>query len=174
MDRALERVQIHTCITTTATPSFFPSASAPTANPAENGLPAYAELYHRLFLWNESSPFSFASVPEAREQEHLAFMLENEPPVQWAWWVNAEKTFDFPLIAAQSHDGKTVIAVCFEKAIWASSNVGDDRACFHLFPFFERIEPGQKAQIQGKLYILQTDLESLFEQAKKDLQEFGK
>ncbi|MCX6913533.1 MAG: beta-galactosidase [Verrucomicrobia bacterium] len=81
-------------------------------------------------------------------------MQNGAAPVKWGWWVNSPETFDPPLIALTSRDRKKTIALAFERAIWASSNTGDDRACFHLFPWFGRIEPGKSVTVRGRLYVL--------------------
>jgi hypothetical protein len=167
---ALDRVQIHTCITTTRAPSFFP---APTILPARTvgggAATNFMELYDRLFLWRDGKPFSFASSPLARAEVHLAFMRAGETPVKWGWWVNAPQTFDFPLIVARSRDGQGQVGLAFGQAIWASSNVGDDRACFHLFPNFGRIEPGGSATVHGRFYVGRGSLEKLKTRVARDL-----
>jgi hypothetical protein len=167
---ALDRVQIHACITTTEAPSFFPAATLTPA--AQAGGPVstnYRGLYERLFLWRSNEPFSFASAPLASRELHLAFLRSGEAPIHWAWWVNAPETFDLPLIAARSRDGRCLIGLAFERAIWASSKVGDDRACFHLFPSFGRIEPGGSATIRGRLYLVRGSLPELQARATRDL-----
>lgn len=167
---ALDRVQIHTCITTTKAPSFFPDRKViPASQPGGAATTNYMELYDRLFLWQGGQPFAFASSPLAEAQLHLSFMRAGEPPVKWGWWVNTPKTFDLPLVAARSRDGKSLVALSFDRAIWASSNVGDDRACFHLFPSFGRIEIGGKSTVRGRLYVMKGSLEKLKKRAAWDV-----
>lgn len=167
----LERVQIHTCVTTTETPSFFPHPTI--VRPAAGGGSAastnYAGLFGRLFLWDEGRPFAFGSAPMSGREVHLAFMQRGESPVNWGWWVNAPERFDLPLIAARSRDGRHLIGLAFERAIWASSNVGDERACFHLFPHFGRIEAGGRSTVRGRLYVTRGDLEALRGRVVRDL-----
>lgn len=166
----LDRVQIHTCITTTEAPSFFPAPTVVRPAGAEGaGTTHFGGLYDRLFLWRGGEPFAFASVPLAARERHLAFLRTGEPPVNWAWWVNAPETFDFPLIAARSRDGRSVIGLAFERALWASSNVGDNRACFHLFPSFGRIASGERVKVRGRLYVLRGSLLELRARAERDL-----
>jgi len=89
-------------------------------------------------------------IPEhRRRQVHVSLRPQGEAPIQWAWWVNSTNTFDEPLFALASRDGQWTAGLWFERAVWASSNAGDDRACFHLFPLFGRIEPGASATVRG-------------------------
>ncbi len=150
--QVLERVHLHTCVTTTEAPAFFPAANQAVNTNAEL-LPSvdYTELYERVFLWSNGKPFRFAESEYGRKEMHVAFMRSRASPIQWAWWVNSKRTFDTPLIAVASRDGRFTTALWFESAIWASCNVGDERACFHLFPFFGRLLPGQSATVKGKL-----------------------
>ena len=55
-----------------------------------------------------------------------------------------------------------VIGLKFEQAIWASSNVGDERACFHLFPYFGDIAAGDSQTIVGELFLIEGDRESAY------------
>lgn len=144
----LDAVQLHTCIPTTEAPGFFPP---PTVSNAQTN---WSELYERLHVWSENRRFTFAETKLAATEPHLSLMQTGYTPVKWGWWVNSPERFDLPLIALTSRDGKKTIALAFERAIWASSNTGDDRACFHLFPWFGRIEPGQSVTVRGRLYVL--------------------
>jgi len=157
---ALERVQIHTCVPTTEAPSFFPAPRRVAVPGSRMAVPNYAELYDRLWLWSGAQAFPFRRSALAADQPHLAFTRAGVPRVEWGWWTNATETFDAPLIAATSHDGQHVLALTFEQAIWASSNVGDDRACFHLFPHFGRIEPGGSRTVRGRFLILAGDADA--------------
>ena len=159
---ALDRVQIHTCITTTQAPSFFPAPVNLRTKPLSGAaVTNFMELYDRLFLWRDGKPFSFASSPRARGELHLAFMRAGETPVNWGWWVNAPQTFDFPLIVARSRDGRGQVGLAFGQAIWASSNVGDNRACFHLFPSF--------GPVHGRFYVGRGSLDKLKTLVSRDL-----
>jgi hypothetical protein len=95
-------------------------------------------------------------------------MQNGAVPVKWGWWVNSPERFDPPLIALTSRDGKKTVALAFERAIWASSNTGDDRACFHLFPWFGRIEPGQSVTVRGQLYVLRGGPQDALMKFRKD------
>jgi hypothetical protein len=145
---ALESVQLHTCIPTTEAPGFFPPR-----NPAGGPAP-WSELYQRLHVWSADRRFTLSQTRLAPTEPHLALMQRGAPPVQWAWWVNTPETFDPPLIALSSRDHTRTLALAFQKAVWASSNTGDDRACFHLFPWFGHIAPGSESTVTGRLYIL--------------------
>jgi hypothetical protein len=70
-------------------------------------------------------------------------------------------TFDEPLIALASRDGQWTAGLWFERAAWASANAGDDRACFHLFPLFGRIEPGASATVRGAFHLRRGSPEEL-------------
>lgn len=144
----LDAVQLHTCIPTTEAPGFFPP---PTVRNAQTN---WSELYERLYVWSDQRPLSFAETKLAASEPHLSLMQTGYTPVEWGWWVNSPERFDPPLIALTSRDGKKTIALAFERAIWASSNTGDDRACFHLFPWFGRIEPRQSVTVRGRMYVL--------------------
>jgi hypothetical protein len=160
--RAMDEVQLHPCITTTEAPGFFPEPTF------RNGEKSWAELYDRLSLWSNGRRFSFAEAQLAGSEPHLAFMHQGATPIQWAWWVNGTETFNLPLIALTSRDGRYTVALAFEQAIWASSNVGDERACFHLFPWFGHIEPGESVSVNGRLYILKGGPKAALQRFKKD------
>ena len=145
---ALDAVLLHTCIPTTEAPGFFPS---PTVRNAQTN---WSELYDRLHVWWGDRCFTFAETKLAASEPHLSLMRKGATPVRWGWWVNSPETFDVPIVALTSRDGRKTVALAFEQAVWASSNTGDDRACFHLFPWFGRIEPGQSASVRGRLYVL--------------------
>lgn len=158
----LDAVQLHTCIPTTEAPGFFPP---PTVHNAQTN---WSELYSRLHVWSGGRPFSFAKTQLAASEPHLSLMQSGAVPVKWGWWVNSPETFDPPLIALTSRDGRKTIALAFERAIWASSNTGDDRACFHLFPWFGRIEPGQGVIVRGRLYVLRGGPQEALKRFQKD------
>ena len=164
---ALEAVQLHTCIPTTEALGFFPT---PTVSPAQTN---WSELYGRLHVWSGGRPFSFSETKLAATEPHLSLMQNGAAPVKWGWWVNSPETFDPPLIALASRDGKKTVALAFERAIWASSNTGDDRACFHLFPWFGRIEPGRSVTVRGQLYVLQGGAPEAMKRFRKDFPEFA-
>ncbi len=145
---ALDAVQLHTCIPTTEAPGFFPPPRV------VNAQTNWTELYQRLHYWSKGWRFTFAQTRLAPTELHLSLMRAGATPVRWGWWVNSPETFDLPLIALTSRDGHITVALAFESAVWASANTGDDRACFHLFPWFGRIEPGESVTVRGRLYVL--------------------
>ena len=159
----LDAVQLHTCIPTTEAPGFFPPPNV------RNAQTNWSELYDRLHVWSGERQFSFAETKLAASESHLSLMQNGAVPVKWGWWVNSPETFDPPLIALTSRDRKKTIALAFERAIWASSNTGDDRACFHLFPWFGRIEPGQSVTVRGRLYVLRGGPQEALKRFRKDL-----
>jgi hypothetical protein len=159
---ALEAVQLHTCIPTTEAPGFFPP---PSVSPAQTN---WSELYDRLHVWSGERAFSFAATALAASEPHLSLMQTGYTPVKWGWWVNGPERFDPPLIALTSRDRKKTVALAFERAIWASSNTGDDRACFHLFPWFGRIEPGRSVTVRGRLYVLRGGPQEALRRFRKD------
>jgi hypothetical protein len=159
---ALDAVQLHTCIPTTEAPGFFPPPTV------RNGQTNWSELYQRLYLWSEGRRFTLGETKLASTELHLSVMQKGAAPTHWAWWVNSPETFDMPLIALRSRDGRTTVALAFEQAVWASSNTGDDRACFHLFPWFGRMEPGQRVTVHGRLYVLRGGPQEAFRRFKKD------
>jgi len=114
----------------------------------------------QAWFTNSSSKGYQWRYPEGVEV-HLSLMPHGEPPIHWAWWINATNTFDEPLIALQSRDGRWTAGLSFERAAWASANTGDDRACFHLFPAFGRIEPGGSATTSGAFWLLRGSPEDL-------------
>jgi hypothetical protein len=152
----LVRVHLHTCVTTTEAPAFFPRLMprAGSRLPASSTDNDHTELFSRLFLWSGGKPFRLDNTDLECREVHLALMPQGHAPIRWAWWVNATNTFDEPLIALASHDGRWTAGLCFERAAWASANAGDDRACFHLFPLFGRIEPGASASVRGAFFLL--------------------
>ena len=147
----LERVHLHTCVTTTDAPLFFPRLTPRLDSqlPADNATQDYTELLTRLFVWSNGRPFPLSATEHGRRQAHLSLMPKGHAPIRWAWWVNATNTFDKPLIVLASRDGQWTAGLWFERAAWASANAGDDRACFHLFPLFGRIEPGASTTVRG-------------------------
>lgn len=163
-DKAMDDVQLHPCIPTTEAPGFFPEPTI------QNGEKRWAELYERLSLWSDGRRFSFAEAQLAGSEPHLAFMRQGAAPINWAWWVNGTETFNLPLIALTSRDGRYTVALAFEQAIWASANVGDDRACFHLFPWFGRIDSGESVSVNGRFYILKGGPKKALDRFKKDFQ----
>jgi hypothetical protein len=152
----LKQVHLHTCVTTTEAPAFFPQLT----NGRESQLPPdtrdsdYTELLTRLFVWSGGRSLRLDRTEHARRQVHLSLLPKGGPPIEWAWWINSTNTFDEPLIALASQDGQWTAGLWFERAAWASSNTGDDRACFHLFPLFGRIERGASATVHGAFWLL--------------------
>lgn len=159
----LERVHLHTCVTTTEAPRFFPRLtprleSQLSANSQDKD---YTELFTRLFLWKSGQPFTLDHTEHRRQQVHLSLPPQGEAAIQWAWWINSTNTFDEPLIALASRDEQWAAGLWFERAAWASSNAGDDRACFHLFPRFGRIAPGDSATVRGAFHLQRGSPEEL-------------
>lgn len=162
---ALERVHIHPCLPTTEAPSFRPEKDARSFDDApvtfydrreRRRLPCaetYFALYDRIKVWRDETAMRFSETAKGRSEVHLAIMKQGEPPINWAWWNNTPEYFDDPIIVVESKAGDAVVALGFERAIWASANVGDNRACFHLFPSFGRIEVGQSSTTSGALYL---------------------
>jgi hypothetical protein len=169
----LERVHLHTCVTTTEAPAFFPPLTSRIASqlPAPTPDKDYTELLTRLFLWSDGRAFPLSATEYGRRQVHLSLMPKGEAPIQWAWWVNSTNTFDEPLIALASRDGQWTAGLWFERAVWASSNAGDDRACFHLFPLFGRIEPGASATVHGAFHLQRGGPEELRQRANRRSQQ---
>lgn len=171
--RALERVHIHPCIPTTEAPSFRPKKDlrSPDVAPVTyydrreaQPIPCeetYFTLYDRIKVWRDGTVIRFSETEKGRSEVHLALMKKGEPPINWAWWNNTPDCFDDPLIVVENHTGDACIALGFERAIWASSNVGDNRACFHLFPSFGRIDVEQASTVSGALYLGRTTAEEV-------------
>ncbi len=53
-----------------------------------------------------------------------------------------------------SHGRQWTAALWFERAVWASANAGDSRACFPPFPLFGRIAPGGSVTVRGDFCLL--------------------
>ena len=159
----LKQVHLHTCVTTTEAPAFFPRL----ATGRESQLPPdtrdkdYTELLTRLFVWSGGQPLRLDRTEHSRRQVHLSLLPKGGTPIEWAWWVNSTNTFDEPLMAVASHVGQWTAGLWFERAAWASSNTGDNRACFHLFPLFGCIEPGASATVRGAFFFLRGSPETL-------------
>lgn len=161
----LPRVQIHPCLPTSAAPAFRP----PRDEGVESESGIYTKLYRQLFLWKGDRRFAFAEAEKAKTVHQLAFMKEGEAPVEWAWWRNDSMTFDLPFVALESLDRKHVIAYGFEEGIWSSSNIGDARACFHLFPYFGDLLPGQSREVKGRLYLCEGNADSVRDRFLADM-----
>ncbi len=159
---ALDAVQVHTCIPTTEAPGFRPD---PTGQGADR---TWSELYHRLYVCSEGRRLPFGAARLSRGEQHLALCRRGGPTTHWGWWVNGSETFDLPIVALTSRDRSHTVALAFEQAAWASANVGDDRACFHLFPWFGRIEPGAAVTVRGHLYVLEGGPDAAFERFERD------
>jgi len=165
--KTLKRVLVHTCIPTTDAPAFWPGE---TKSPSEGTgkVGRYMGVYDRTYLWSKGRRFNFAETKLGRDDIHLAFMREGSTPIEWEWWTNGPETFDYPLIAVQSKDGKFTTALGFEDADWASINAGDKNACYHLFPFFGDIKPGKSSTVRGCFYLMQGTPEDALRQFKED------
>jgi len=141
----LARVHLHPCLPTRNAPSFYP--------PRENQLP---ELFRRVIYWSAGAPQALAESKLGRAGEpHVALMLEGQAPLEWAWWKVSPETLDLPLLAVSSDDLRHTIALGFERALWATANVGDGRACLHLFPLFGRLAPNESRTIRGAFYVVE-------------------
>jgi hypothetical protein len=160
---ALERTHLHTCVTTTEAPAFFPQLTTGRDSqlPSDTRDQDYTELLTRLFVWSGGQPLRLDRTEHARRQVHLSLLPKGGSPIEWAWWINSTNTFDEPLIAAASHDGQWTAGFWFERAAWASANTGDNRACFHLFPLFGRIERGASATVRGVFLLMRGSPETL-------------
>ena len=88
--------------------------------------------------------------------------------MNWAWWVNGPETFDVPLIAVASKDGRFTAGLGFQDGLWATVNASDDRACFHLFPHFGALKPGQSATVEGRFYLLKGTPKDMLTKFQKD------
>jgi hypothetical protein len=167
----LPRVMLHTCVPTTEAPSFFPPPLEH-AGIDRDGKPtkmtAYLSLNDRVFLWSKGKRFAFSETENGKDEVHLAFTRKGMSPIQWAWWKNGKETFDVPLIAVASKDGRLTAALGFQDGIWATCNTGDDRACFHLFPYFGTLKPGESATVEGRFYLLQGGPDAALAQFRKD------
>lgn len=163
----LKRVILHTCIPTTEAPAFFPGlVESAVHEPEKTG--NYMGFYDRTFLWSQGRKFTVGGTQKGKEEIHLSFTRAGQPPVIWGWWRNGAETFDFPLIAVESADGKFTAALGFEAAEWASCNGGDDRACFHLFPLFGDLKPGESATVEGGFYLMPGNADAALERFKQD------
>lgn len=166
-DKVLPKVQLHPCIPTNEAPSFRPD---PDVYSSTDRLPtwrsritgnrtrveaSYFEMYQRLFLWKGEESFSFAKSHLAKEEVHLAFCADNFEAPEWAWWQNATERFTKPFIALESRDQRHALLHSFDDARWASANVGEKKACFHLFPYFGDLSPGETKTVKGALFLAQ-------------------
>ncbi len=167
----LPRVMVHTCVPTTEALSFFPRP-AERAGTGGDGKPlkttTYISLYDRVFLWSKGKRFAFSETTKGKYEVHLAFMRQGLPPIKWAWWRNGAETFDVPLIAVASKDGKFTAALGFPDGAWATCNSGDARACFHLFPQFGTLRPGESATVEGRFYIFPGGADAALAQFRQD------
>jgi hypothetical protein len=165
----LKQVHLHTCVTTTEAPAFFPQLTTGRGSqlPSDTRDQDYTELLTRLFVWSGGKSLRLDRTEHARRQVHLSLLPKGAPPIEWAWWINATNTFDEPLIAVTSHDGQWTAGLWFERAAWASANTGDDRACFHLFPLFGRIERGASATLRGAFWLCRGSPEELLQRMRR-------
>jgi hypothetical protein len=175
----LERLLIYPCLPTLGVPSFYPgspdeAATGTGGRKARVGRNDYTALYERLFLWESGKRFSFKDSALAPDERHLAFMRKGETPLVWSWFVNDERTFDVPLLAATSRDGKQSIGYAIDGAIQASSNCGDGRACIHMVPFFGNVEPGKTVKVTGRIYWIEGSPEDVLARFREDFPALAK
>ncbi|HNY87213.1 MAG TPA: hypothetical protein PKL54_10320 [Candidatus Hydrogenedentes bacterium] len=171
-EKPLERVLLHTCVPTTEAPAFFPGfVESPVHEPEKTG--NYMGFYDRTFLWSGERAFTVGGTEKGREEIHLSFTRTGQRPVEWGWWNNGPEGFDLPLIALASADGKHTAALGFDRADWASCNGGDDRACFHLFPLFGDLQPGQSATVEGCFYVMRGSPEEVRKRFVRDFPGVG-
>ena len=163
----LKRVLLHTCIPTSDAPAFFPGETK-SASEGRGRVGRYMGFYNRTYLWSKGQSFIMAKTELGEEEIHLSFMREGRSPLKWEWWINGPETFDYPFIAVQSKDGKFTTALGFESSEWASCNAGDERACFHLFPHFGDLEPGESSTVRGFFYLIEGAPEDALSQFKQD------
>jgi formylglycine-generating enzyme required for sulfatase activity len=165
--KTLKRVLVHTCIPTTDAPAFFPGL---TKSLSEDKVRAggYMGIYERAYLWSKGRSFNFAETKSGGDEIHLSFMREGRTPIEWEWWINGPETFDYPFIAVQSKDGKFTTALGFETAEWASINTGNINVCYHLFPLFGDLEPGESETVRGCFYLTPGTPEDALRQFKED------
>ncbi len=163
----LKRVLLHTCIPTSDAPAFFPGETK-SLEEGKGRVGRYMGIYDRTYLWSKGRSFNFRETELGGEEIHLSFMREGHTPIEWEWWINGPETFDYPFIAVESIDGKFTTALGFEAAEWACINSGDRNACYHLFPFFGDIEPGESATVRGRFYLMQGTPEDALKQFKED------
>ncbi|MCK6447110.1 MAG: hypothetical protein L6Q99_12030 [Planctomycetes bacterium] len=171
--KPLERVLVHPCLQSVGAKSFHPGNDEQAADDAggraaRTGVRDYSELYARLFLWERKQPFAFAESELAKHEPHLGFLARGEREISWGWWQNDARRFDEPWIALVSKDKRRVLALTFDRAAWASSNTGDGRACFHLFGALGKIAPGAKAEVKGRLWLVDGDLETFAKRARAE------
>jgi hypothetical protein len=163
----MQRVLLHTCIPTTHAPAFFPTRPEPRPDaPASDE--DYTEFYDRTFLWYEGRQFSFGQTEKGRKEVHLSLNHAGDMPIEWGWWVNGPERFDVPLIAVESLDGQFTTALGFERAGWATCNGGDDRACFHLFPDFGDLQPGESSTVRGCFYLMRGTAENALQRFNRE------
>jgi hypothetical protein len=167
----LPRVMVHNCVPTTEAPSFFPTPAEHTGTGADGKLvktTTYFSLNDRVFLWSEGKRFAFSETAKGKDEIHLAFTRQGLPPIKWAWWRNGEETFDVPLLAVASKDGRFTAALGFPDGVWAICNTGDERACFHLFPQFGTLRPSGSATVEGRFYFLPGGPDAALAQFRQD------
>jgi hypothetical protein len=172
----LKRVQLHPCLPTAGAPEFYPGSAAQASGgrAAQQGVKDVRELWSRLFLWRDGKRFPFDASSHAKAEKHLAYVRVGAPTTNWSWWVNAKEEFDLPLVALASKDGAKTLALGFETANWASSNAGDPRACFHLFPWIGDLAPGESRSVRGRLYLIAGSPDAARERFLKDFPALAK
>jgi hypothetical protein len=178
-NEALKRVAIFPCLPNLGAPSFYPGTpeeakADPSGRRARVGRHDFSELYARLSLFSGGKRFAFADSALAAKEMHLAFMKHDESPIEWSWFVNAERSFDVPLLVETSRDKQTSIALAFDRGAQASSNVGDGRACIHVVPLFHEIPPGKSVVTAGRFYWARAEPEQLLERFHKDFPKLPK
>ncbi len=173
-EQVLEYTHVGPCLRTEDAPLFHPGSGAEVLGGAEGrkarvGKNDWSELYQRICLWNDDKPFYFSDSKLAKSEKHLAFLRQGATPIDWNWWVNDSLAFDEPVLALFSKDKQRVLVMAFERSDWASSNVGDGRACVHLFPSLGRIKPGESAAVRGRIHVALGDAQAAKQQTLQEL-----
>jgi hypothetical protein len=175
----LERLVLYPCLPTLGVPAFYPG-TAEEAVPGAGGRKArvgrndYTALYERVFLWEDGKRFAFKDSNLAPAEKHLAFMKKGEQPLEWSWFINAERKFDVPLLVATSRDGKQSLGFAIDSTVQASSNCGDGRACLHMVPSFGDVAPGKSVKVSGRIYWIAGTPEDVLARFRADFPKLAK
>jgi hypothetical protein len=128
------------------------------------------DLKARTFVWNDGIKLSFAGTDLDSEQNTTPAMLkEGCPTINVGWWENAkDHKYKEDVIAIVSRDGQYVVGMAFEESFWVSTRLRGGKSCFHLFPYFGDLGPGDSKTIKGKYYVLKGNEDDLYERYLHD------
>ena len=139
--RDAKNLQVHPCLMTTYAPHFIGK---------RKGSSDYREMGKRVMLDNKGrkSLASFGS------DKHQAVVGDGARVTKWAWWKNASRRFRKGVTELWARDSKLHLVWDGDKTTWISSNMGDNRSCWHRFAWIGSLKKGESRTVSMKMWIV--------------------